>query len=84
MDESLDPVEPKDFLEEKWVEQVLTTREADLRGHMVCLSYSKLTLVLDELLHLTAEERRRETNWFNYATWGTVTVTRNIGLQRPP
>src|SRR5262245_21166922 len=75
------------YVRPNWVNQVLTTRDADLRGHMVGLSYSKYALHLDELIHGSeavhqcAPERRRtgmfDANWFNFATWGTVTVTRN-------
>ncbi len=82
----MDPVPQQEkFLDPDWVEQVLMHAKPTFRGHMVCLSYSKLALFLDEVLHpKKPQEQRRETNWFNYATWGTVTVTRNIGLQRPP
>ncbi len=82
------------LLDDRWLDAVLDTREADLRAHRIALTYSRYAIHLDDIIHGDASVRRmakqrREittcnTNWFHYATWGTVTVTRNIAHQRAP
>jgi hypothetical protein len=58
------------------------------------LTYSKFALHLDNIINgdqsvqlLAKNQTRIETcdaNWFNFATWGTVTITRNIANERAP
>jgi hypothetical protein len=84
----------RNLLSQYWIEEVVQTRDADLRAHQVALTYSKFSVHLDNLIHgpdsvqNRAMERVRvemcNTNWFNFATWGTLTVTRNIANQRAP
>src|SRR4051794_26249618 len=84
----------RNLLSQSWIEEVVQTRDADLRAHQVALTYSKYSVRLDNLIHgpdsvqnLAREQVRVETcdtNWFNFATWGTLTVTRNIANQRAP
>ena len=97
-------IDPEKFLNPCWFENVLATRESDLRAHKIALTYSKLAVVLDGLVHrrddadaLMADEALRvlpddkqlaprvcNANWFHFATWGTLAVTRNIANERPP
>jgi hypothetical protein len=59
----------------------------------VALTYSKFAVLLDQLIYrdsIIDRLKRKElpsysnANWFNFATWGTVTLSRNIAHQRPP
>jgi hypothetical protein len=97
-------LDPEKFLDRCWLEGVLRTRENDLRAHKIALTYSKLAVVLDELIHRRSDSDARATdpalaltpddkqqpprtcnaNWFHFATWGTLAVTRNIANERPP
>jgi hypothetical protein len=82
------------WLSEEWLTEVATTPENDLRAHRVALTYSKLAACLDDRIHgeesMQSVLRRRRhvgacnANWFHFATWGTVTITRNIASERPP
>jgi hypothetical protein len=84
------------LLHAKWIERVAETPENDVRAHRIALTYHHLARYLDELLHgersinqtidKPLHERRgivRNANWFNFATWATLTVSQNIGNQQP-
>jgi hypothetical protein len=87
-------VEPDAFVRDEWFRHVSRTTENDLRAHQIALTYSKLSLVLDAFIHhdrtqgiLPDDKRPTEpcnANWFHFATWGTLAVTRNIANERPP
>ena len=79
-----------------WIEETARTSDSSLRAHRIALTYSKLATLLDERLHgrhavircwersETPEARYVNANWFHFALWGTLTVTQNIGSDRPP
>jgi hypothetical protein len=82
-----------DLLEPKWIVKVAETTDNELRGHRVALTYSRLALELDDLIHGESSYRRlarkratgpANANFFHFATWGTLTVTQNIITDRPP
>jgi hypothetical protein len=81
-----------DLLSPEWIEKVATTTDNDLRAHRVALTYSQLARHLDELIHegeiggrlLSRRPGLVNANFFHFATWGTLTVTHNIGNERPP
>jgi hypothetical protein len=83
-----------DLLSVDWFDRVVNTPESDQRAHRVALTYSKLSVFLDELvngptsarktLRMRTTARTYNANWFHFATWGTVTITRNIANDRPP
>jgi hypothetical protein len=87
-------VDGTDLLTATWLDSVVGTPESDLRAHKVALTYSKFSGFLDDLVNGpqsmgnslqqggTAEVWNA--NWFHFATWGTVTITRNIANDRPP
>lgn len=87
-------VGPTEFLSTEWLEEVVKTRDSDLRAHRVALTYSKLAGFLDDMINgeqsVSHKLGRGEpampcnANWFNFATWGTVTITANIANERPP
>jgi hypothetical protein len=88
-------VDDKNLLSTDWLEGVIETPESDLRAHKVALTYSKLSGFLDDLINgsssVNARVKRQKkppypcnANWFHFATWGTVTITRNIANDRPP
>jgi len=77
-----------------WIKKVATTRDSDLRAHRIALTYSTLGTYLDFLINgvdsVSASLAKSQSpkicnaNWFHFATWGTLTVTQNIGTDRPP
>ncbi len=77
-----------------WVEEVASTRDVDLRGHRVALTYHYLARRLDEDINGSdsvwrrLEDRKnpagRDATWFNFATWATVTINRDLALRRTP
>jgi hypothetical protein len=82
-----------DLLTKEWIEAVARTADNDLRAHRIALTYSRLALHLDDLIHGDRSVRSRvqsprsdtaNANFFHFATWGTLTVSQNIGNQRPP
>lgn len=94
-DEPIAPrtVAGRDLLDPAWIEEVARTPDNDLRAHRVALTYSRLALHLDDLIHGEESVRNAGTasspapcnaNFFHFATWGTLTVTQNIGTDRPP
>jgi hypothetical protein len=75
-----------DWLSLKWIFKVARTADNDLRAHRIALTYSHLARRLDDLIEPVKPPGRRTSrnaNWFNFATWGTLTVSQNIGNQRP-
>jgi hypothetical protein len=84
------------LLSDDWIKAVARTPENDLRAHRIALTYHHLGLYLDELLHDDKSVRQtsekplhdrsgivHNANWFNFATWATLTVAQNIGNQQP-
>jgi hypothetical protein len=88
------PEERCEYLNEDWITLVAETPDNDLRAHRIAMSYRHFGLELDTLMNdkTSMEERVRRiqpppvcnANWFNFATWGTLTVTQNIGNERAP
>jgi hypothetical protein len=86
--------EPQDrckYLDACWITKVAETVDNDLRAHRIAMSYRHYGLELDSLIHGAASmEAKAErpavcnANWFNFATWGTLTATQNIGNERAP
>ena len=86
-------VDPE-YLTRGWVDHVAKTPEADLRAHRIALTYSKFAIDLDNRAYgarsfwrnLTTERfyPPANANWFHFATWATLTVSRNIGNVRAP
>ena len=81
------------FLRADWIKTVATTPDSELRAHRIALTYRWYSLELDEIIHGKPLVERRQprsgevecnANWFNFATWGTLTVTQNIGNVHPP
>jgi hypothetical protein len=78
----------------KWVVDVGTTTDADLRAHRVALTYHYFARDLDRCINgpdsvwWNLEERRtprvRDANWFNFGTWATTTINRDLTLRQPP
>jgi hypothetical protein len=79
-----------------WIREVAATPENDLRAHRIAFTYHHLARYLDELLHKEQSVNQtihkplhertglvRNANWFNFATWATLTVSQNIGNQQP-
>jgi hypothetical protein len=74
--------------------KIANTRDTDLRAHRIALAYYALSVRLDDYLfgpdsfrrcnEARGAPRRSEANWFHFALWGTLTVTRNIGQDRGP
>lgn len=85
----MDPV-----LSSRWIEEVANTRDTDLRAHRVALTYWRYALALDHYVNESESvwsriEEQREVavsnaNWFNFATWATVTVNRDLALRGSP
>jgi hypothetical protein len=79
---------PCTFATRKWVEAVFRTIDTPLRTHRITLSYSKFAVCLDDKLFGNGSVMARtsggeaitvgNTNWFNFATWGTYTLGPNI------
>jgi hypothetical protein len=81
-------------LSSRWINEVATTRDTDLRAHRVALTYWRFALALDryvnenESVWSRIDEQREvavsNANWFNFATWATVTVNRDLALRGSP
>jgi len=83
------------LLNEQWIREVAATADTDLRAHRIALTYSRLALHLDDLVHgddsvgnrlklrQSVADDRSNANWFLFATWGTLTVSQNIANDRP-
>ena len=39
------------LLDDRWLDAVLDTREADLRAHRIALTYSRYAIHLDDIIH---------------------------------
>ena len=85
---------PTEVLKQGWLEQVARTRDTDLRAHRVALTYHYYARMLDKCINDEAAVWERidrskpvgksNANWFNYATWATITINRDIGPRRAP
>jgi hypothetical protein len=77
-----------------WINEVANTRDTDLRAHRVALTYWRFARALDRYINESESvwsciDEQRElavsnANWFNFATWATVTVNRDLALRRTP
>lgn len=84
----------RDLLGIDWIEDVATTPDSDLRAHRIALTYHKFATALDDMLFgnesvreswsRSQTPRRVNANWFHFAMWGTLTVSQNISMDRPP
>lgn len=87
-------VASNDLLGLDWIKDVATTPDSDLRAHRIALTYHKFATALDDMLfgnesvreswQCSQTPRRVNANWFHFAMWGTLTVSQNIGTDRPP
>jgi hypothetical protein len=88
-------VEPAPLLKDEWLNAVLETSESDVRGDMIALTYHKYALRLREIIYGEPVDDKAarigvpdypgaQATWFNFGTWGTITVTGNIANRRPP
>src|SRR5262245_64033918 len=85
---------PTDLASKDWVRYVSELEESDLRGHSVALTYYEYSHLLDEYIwgewNVRARTRQRRplrhtnANWFNFATWATATINRDIRHKAPP
>lgn len=83
-----------DIASKKWLRKVAGLEESDLRGHAVALTYYEYSHLLDEYIwgewNVRARTRQRRplkhtnANWFNFATWATATINRDIRHKAPP
>jgi hypothetical protein len=79
-----------------WTTAVVKTPDADLRSHMITLTYFAYSRLLDDFIHgssapfrrweanRSANRRNVNANWFAFATWATASVGRNIRLEEAP
>ena len=84
----------KKLCTEEWVKRVATTRDVDLRAHEVALTYWCFACAADNWINndnsvwnrLTAQESPAPSNatWFNFATWATATINRDLALSILP
>ena len=78
---------------ECWIEKVAATPERDLRGHMIALTYHQYAIALRNYIYEIDWDRCKwsdvartwaetkqpySANWFNFATWATATINRDI------
>jgi len=83
-----------DIASKTWLRKVAGLEESDLRGHAVALTYYEYSHLLDEYIwgewNVRARTRQRRplrhtnANWFNFATWATATINRDIRHKAPP
>jgi len=88
--EGFDP--PPYVLNNKWLKRVAGTPDTDLRAHRVALTYHYFARALDSYIYgekavwptLKSRNvvRQSNANWFNFGTWATVTINRDLGLRR--
>jgi hypothetical protein len=81
-------------LTSRWINTVANTRDTDLRAHRVAFTYWHFARALDRYINgsdsvWSCIDEQREiavsnANWFNFATWATVTVNRDLALRRTP
>jgi hypothetical protein len=77
-----------------WIVEVAKTPDADLRAHRVALTYHYYARDLDRCINgpdsVWFRMRKRLTptvkdaNWFNFGTWATATINRDLTLRQPP
>jgi hypothetical protein len=82
------------ILTSEWINEVANTPDTDLRADRVALTYWRYARALDSYINedesvWTCIDEQRElavsnANWFNFATWATVTVNRDLSLRRTP
>jgi hypothetical protein len=82
------------LLTPKWVVEVAKTPDADLRAHRVALSYHYYARDLDRCINgrqsvwFQMEEQHtpgaKDANWFNFGTWATATINRDLTIRQPP
>lgn len=94
LEDSYATVASNDLLGLDWIKDVATTPDSDLRAHRIALTYHKFATALDDMLfgnesvreswQCSQTPRRVNANWFHFAMWGTLTVSQNIGTDRPP
>jgi hypothetical protein len=85
---------PDMSVDEKWIWEVANTPDTDLRAHRIALTYYYLARQLDAFVNGRdsvwdrIDDRKTPTDvnasWFNFATWATVTVNRDLSLRRSP
>ena len=71
-------------LDEAWVERVANNPDNELRAHQIAFTHSYAALLLDRLVRGKTDAESAwvpdatavNANWFNFATWANVTVTR--------
>jgi hypothetical protein len=83
-----------DVLTPKWINDVANTQDTDVRAHRGALTYWWYARTLDRDINRSESvwaciDAQRElavsnANWFNFATWATVTVNRDLALRRTP
>ncbi len=83
-----------DLLTPEWINEVANTQDTDVRAHRVALTYWWFARTLDRDINENESvwariDAQRElsvsnANWFNFATWATVTVNRDLALRRTP
>jgi hypothetical protein len=82
------------ILKSNWVYEVANTKDTDLRANRVALTYWQFARALDSYINADESvwaciDEQRElavsnANWFNFATWATVTVNRDLSLRQTP
>jgi len=82
------------LMTQAWVGHVADTTEVDLRAHRVALTYHYYCRELDRFINgddsfwsLIAEQKNicvTNATWFNFGTWATITINRDLILGRTP
>jgi hypothetical protein len=60
------------------------TPDNELRAHRIALAYHQISRALNARLRANEPDGVYNANWFNFALWGTLTVTGNIDNTRAP
>jgi hypothetical protein len=90
-----DPVDMRaELVNPDWVKKAANTRDTDLRAHRVALTYHFFARELDLVINddksvwsrINDQDNvaKSNANWFNFGTWATVTINRDLGLRRTP
>jgi hypothetical protein len=92
--EAARPKPPTCIFETNWILKVACTPDADLRAHRVALTYHHYARDLDRCINGSASvwsrldkfqsAEARDANWFNFGTWATATINRDLSLRRSP
>jgi hypothetical protein len=82
------------LLTSDWIREAAETRDTDLRAHRVALTYHYFARHLDSAINGSESVWARidkkddlatsNANWFNFGTWATVTINRDLALRRTP